>query len=141
MSLHQSCEHRRSLQYVDVSVGSRYSEERMTNPHVVIGDSFKNHTAFPIAAFVQPLPSKRAIISRLFHGINATKHPRKSSRCILCKDSGCVFFIWLLQISWTKHCNNCPTKLEDTICKCRKKVLAMTTQKVGREKLRVLPIE
>jgi hypothetical protein len=31
----------------------------MLNPQVVIGDSFKDHTAFPIAAFVQPLPSKR----------------------------------------------------------------------------------
>jgi hypothetical protein len=81
----------------------------------MIGDSFKDHTAFPIAAFVQPLPSKRAILPRPMHAIDATKHPRKSSCCILCKDSGCVFFSWLSQIGWTKHYDNCPTKLEDTI--------------------------
>jgi hypothetical protein len=48
MSLHQSCEHRRSLQYVDVIVGSRHPEERMSNSQVIIGDSFKDHTAFSI---------------------------------------------------------------------------------------------
>jgi hypothetical protein len=104
MSLGQSCENRRSLQYIDVIVGSRHPKEGMPNLVVVIGDSFKDHTAFPIAAFVQPLPRKRA---------------RKSSCCILCKDLGRVFFSWLSQISWTKHYHNCPTKLEDTIFICR----------------------
>jgi hypothetical protein len=52
MSLGQSSKHRRSLQYIDVIVCSRHSEERMLYPQVVIGDSFKDHTAFPIAAFV-----------------------------------------------------------------------------------------
>jgi hypothetical protein len=59
-------------------VDSRHPEERMPNLHVVIGDSFKDHTVFPIAAFVQPLPSKRAILSSPMHAIDATKHPRKS---------------------------------------------------------------
>jgi hypothetical protein len=33
----------------------------MPNPEVVISNSFKDHTAFSIAAFVQALPSKWAI--------------------------------------------------------------------------------
>jgi hypothetical protein len=41
------------------------------------------------------LPSKWAILPSPMHTIDAIKHPRKSSRCILCKDSGSVFFIWL----------------------------------------------
>jgi hypothetical protein len=69
--------------------------------------------------FVQPLPSKRAVLPSPMHIIDATKHPSKSARCILCKDLGCVFFIWLSQIGWTKHCHNCSTKLKDTIRRCR----------------------
>jgi hypothetical protein len=41
----------------------------MSNPQIMIGDSFKDHTAFPIAAFVQPLPSKRAILPSPMHAI------------------------------------------------------------------------
>jgi hypothetical protein len=67
------------VQYVDVIVGSRHSEEGMPNPQAVIGDSFKYHTKFPIAVFVQPLPSKRAILPSPMHAIDASKHPRKSS--------------------------------------------------------------
>jgi hypothetical protein len=67
----------------------------MPNPQAMISNSFKDHTAFPIAAFVQPLPSKRAIFPSAMHAIDATKHTWKSSRCILCKDSGYVFFSWL----------------------------------------------
>jgi hypothetical protein len=74
LSLGQSCEHRRSLQYIDVIVCSHHSEERMPNPQVMISNSFKDHTAFPIAAFVQPLPSKRAILLSPMHAIDATKH-------------------------------------------------------------------
>jgi hypothetical protein len=33
------------MQYIDVIVGSRHPKERMPNPEVVIGDSFKDHTA------------------------------------------------------------------------------------------------
>jgi hypothetical protein len=46
----------------------------MSNPEVVIGDSFKDHTAFPIVAFVQPLLSKRAILPSPMNAIDATKH-------------------------------------------------------------------
>jgi hypothetical protein len=67
----------------------------MPNPQVVISNSFKDHTAFPIAAFVQPLPSKQAILPSAMHAINATKHTWKFSCSILCKDSGYVFFSWL----------------------------------------------
>jgi hypothetical protein len=100
-------------------MGSRHPKERMPNPEVVIVDSFKDHTAFPIVAFVQPLPGKWEVLSSPMHAIDATKHPTKSSRYILCKDSGGVFFIWLSQVSWTKHRHNCLTKLEDTIYRCR----------------------
>jgi hypothetical protein len=34
-------------------------------------------------SFVQPLPSKMAILSSPMHAIDATKHTWKSSRCIL----------------------------------------------------------
>jgi hypothetical protein len=70
----------------------------MPNPQVVIGNNFKDHTAFPIAAFVQPLPSKHAILPSPIHAIDVAKDTWKSPRCILCKDSGCVFFSWLSQI-------------------------------------------
>jgi hypothetical protein len=39
MSLGQSYEHRRSLQYVDVIVGSRHPKEKMPSPQVVITNS------------------------------------------------------------------------------------------------------
>jgi hypothetical protein len=91
-----------------------------------ICDSFKDHTAFP--SMQMGNSSKPKACNRCYqasqeilslHAIDATKHPKKSSHCILGKDSGCVFFIWLMQICWIKHCHNWPTKLEDTNYRCR----------------------
>jgi hypothetical protein len=62
MSLEQSFKHWRSMQYIDVTVGFCHPVERMPNSEIVIGDSFKDHTAFPNAAFVHSLPSKWAIL-------------------------------------------------------------------------------
>jgi hypothetical protein len=57
-------------------VGSHHPEKRMPNPQVMISDSLKDHTTFPIVAFIQTLPSKWEILPNPIHAIDAKKHPR-----------------------------------------------------------------
>jgi methylmalonyl-CoA mutase C-terminal domain/subunit len=44
----------------------------------------KYHTATTFGAFVHPLPSKWTVLPFPMHAVDASKHPRKSSCCILC---------------------------------------------------------
>jgi hypothetical protein len=97
VSLNQSCKHRRSLQYIDAIVSSRHAKESMQNPELLISQSFKYHSA------LYGMTRKWAILQSPMYKIDVAKHTRKSSCCILCQDSSCLFFIWCSQIGWSKH--------------------------------------
>src|SRR5664279_3214994 len=111
MDFNKFRKHRRALQHVDVSVRSYHAKESVPNPQFMIGHSFKYHTTISfMAPFVQSLPTKWTIILAPMHAIDASKHPRKSPRCVLCHDPSCFFFIWSSQIVRSKHNHHRPTK-------------------------------
>jgi hypothetical protein len=55
MAFHKFGKHQRALQHVDVIVRSLHVKERMSNPEVIISDSFKHYTAISMTPFVQIL--------------------------------------------------------------------------------------
>ena len=72
-----------ALQDVDVIVSSWYIKEGVPNPEVLCGYRLKHHTATAFGAFVHPLSTKWAVLPFPMHAVDASKHPRKSSCCIL----------------------------------------------------------
>jgi hypothetical protein len=89
-------------------VRSRYSEENMPNPEVLICHHFKYDTALSGMLFLQSLPSKLVVLP--MHAIDAPKHPKKSSCYILYQDSSSVLFIWCSQVVLSEYCHHRSTK-------------------------------
>jgi hypothetical protein len=110
LSLRKSRKHWRAPQHVDVIVSSCHSKESMLNPKVLICHRFKYHAALSGVSFVQSLPSKQTVVPTPMHAIDALKHLRKSSSCVLCQDSISVLLSWGSQIVLSKHNHHRSTK-------------------------------
>jgi hypothetical protein len=55
----------------------------------------------------------------LMHAVDASKHHNKSSRCVLCENPSCVFFIWCSQIGSSKLSDDFLAKIVHSILACR----------------------
>jgi hypothetical protein len=74
-------------------VGSRHTEESMSNLEILIGHHLKHHNVWSFVTFIHALVCNWRVLPCPMHTINAFKHFSKSFMYILCQDPRFVFYI------------------------------------------------
>jgi hypothetical protein len=90
MTLNKLGEDRRSLQDVNVVVGSQHTKEGVPNREIMGSHCLKYHSAVFFVTLAHFLPGKWTVLSFPMHVVNASEHPRKSSSFIESEDLSSV---------------------------------------------------